>query len=76
MKDLIKTVDTLPWFVKIILCIPVLDIVWAVYRILKGVDSKDTFTLVVGILWVIGACSVTWIWDMVTTILYKHPKLA
>ena len=75
MKELIKAIDDLPWIAKLILCIPVLDIVWAIYRIVKGLANKDTFTLVIGIVWIIGACSITWLFDIVTTILYKHPKL-
>lgn len=76
MKDLIKLVDDLPWIVKIILCIPALDIVWAIYRIIKGALKKDTVLLIAGIVWLVGAFSITWIFDIVTTILYKHPKLA
>jgi len=75
MKEFVKLIDELPWVVKIILCIPVLDIVWAIYRIVKALANKDSFNLIIGIIWVIGACSLTWIFDMVTTILYKHPKL-
>ena len=76
MKDLIKLVDDLPWIVKLILCIPVLDIVWAIYRIIKGALKKDAVLLIAGIVWIIGAFSIAWIFDIVTTILYKHPKLA
>lgn len=76
MKDLIKLVDDLPWIVKLILCIPALDIVWAIYRIIKGALKKDAVLLIAGIVWIIGAFSITWIFDIVTTILYKHPKLA
>lgn len=76
MKDLIKTIDELPFIVKVILCIPALDIVWAIYRIIKGIANKDNFMLVVGIIWVIGGFTITWIFDLITTILYKHPKLA
>lgn len=75
MKEFIKLMNDLPWIAKIILCIPVLDIVWAIYRIIKGVATKDTFTLIIGIIWVIGGCTITWVFDLVTTILYKHPKL-
>ena len=75
MKEFVKLIDELPWIVKIILCIPVLDIVWAIYRIVKALANKDSFNLIIGIIWVIGACSLTWIFDLVTTILYKHPKL-
>ena len=76
MKDLIKLVDDLPWIVKLILCIPALDIVWAIYRIIKGALKKDTVLLIAGIVWLVGSFSITWIFDLVTTILYKHPKLA
>ena len=71
MKNFIKTVDSLPLAVKIILCLFGLDIVWAVYRIVKGIDKKDNFLLIVGIIWLIGAISVAWIIDLVTVILNK-----
>ena len=76
MKDLIKMVDDLPFIIKLILCIPVLDVVWAVYRIIRGAAYKNTVLLIIGIIWIIGACSITWIFDFVTTILHKdNPSL-
>ncbi len=71
MQSFIKAIDELPFALKIILCLFGLDIVWAIYRIVKGVDTKDTFLLVVGIIWVIGAFSIAWIVDLVTVILNK-----
>jgi hypothetical protein len=76
MKDLIKTVDELPFIVKLILCLPALDIVWAIYRIIKGVVENDAIKIVIGIIWVFGGCTITWAFDLITTLLYKHPKLA
>lgn len=76
LKDLIKTVDKLPHWAKILLCLPFLDIVWAIYRIIKGVVKKDTLGIVIGIVWIVGGCTVTWVFDLVTTVLYGHPKLA
>lgn len=76
MKDLINAIDNLPWIVKLILCLPGLDIVWAIYRIVKGIEHKDTVLLIVGVVWVIAGTAITWIWDLITTILYKHPKFA
>ena len=75
MKDLIKIVDDLPWIVKIILALPGLDIVWAIYRIIKGYVKKDGVLLVIGVIWILLGWAITWIFDLVTTILYKHPKL-
>ena len=71
MQSFIKAIDGLPLIAKIILCLFGLDIVWAVYRIVKGIDKKDNFLLIVGIIWLIGAISVAWIIDLVTVILNK-----
>lgn len=76
MKELIKAIDNLPLIAKIILCLPFLDIVWAVYRIIKGITNEDNVLIIAGIVWIIGGCTITWVWDLVTTLLYKHPKLA
>ena len=75
MKELIKALDNLPWLVKLILCVPALDIVWAIYRIIKGVSANNALLIVIGILWIFPGSVVCWIWDLVTTLLYKHPKL-
>ena len=75
LKDLLKTVDKLPKLVKVILCILGLDLVWAIYRIVKGVVKKDLVLTIIGIVWIFGACTITWIFDLITTILYGHPKL-
>ena len=37
MKDIVKAFDDMPWILKLVLCLPVLDIAWAVYRIVKGI---------------------------------------
>lgn len=72
MKELLKAVDDLPWIVKLILCIPALDIVWAVYRIIKGVVAKDIVKVIIGIVWIFGACTITWLFDLVTVALNKN----
>jgi hypothetical protein len=76
MNELIQTIDRLPKILKIILCLFGLDVVWAVYRIVKGVAKNDSLLILVGIIWVVGAFSIGWLFDLVTVILYDHPKLA
>ena len=71
--ELIKAFDNLPKIVKIIFALPFLDIVWAVYRIIKGGCTNNTTMLVVGILWIIFGCVVTWVLDLVFLILDKQP---
>ncbi len=72
MKDFIKAVDTLPFIVKLILCLPAVDFVWAIYRIIKGLDEKNNVLLIVGIVWLIGAVTIGWLIDLVTVALSKE----
>lgn len=72
----VSFIDDLPWIVKLILCIPALNIVWAVYRIIKGATEHNTVVLVAGIIWVIGAFSIGWLVDLIAVLVLKHPILA
>ena len=69
MKDFIKAMDDLPLILKIILALPALDIVWGIYRIVKGVAYKNVVTLIFGILWIIPGSVICWILDTVTLLL-------
>lgn len=75
MKDLVKAFDNLPWLVKLLFCLPGLNILWAIYRICKGADTKNTLMLVVGILWVILGTTVLWIVDLICVITFKKPTV-
>lgn len=41
MNKIVDTLNGLPPILKIILCLPALDIVWGVARICKGVADKN-----------------------------------
>jgi hypothetical protein len=71
----IGAMDKLPWIVKLILCIPLLNIVWAIYRIVKGLSKNKLIMVVVGVLWIIPGAVFLWIVDLVCTILFGKPKV-
>lgn len=71
MKDLIKSFDKLPFIVKIILCIPVLDIAWVIYRIVKSLVAENTLAIVLSIVLVIVGIPWLWLVDMVCMIINK-----
>ena len=71
--ELIKAFDELPLIAKIIFALPVLNIVWAVYRIIKGACTSNTVMLVVGLIWVFAGASICWILDLVFLLLGKNP---
>lgn len=75
-NELIKLFDELPWIVKLILCIPVLNIAWAVYRIIKGATENNIVTLVMGIVWVFAACTIGWLLDLIWVARNKQPLFA
>lgn len=66
MSNLIKTFDDLPLIVKVILCIPMLDIVWSVYKICRSVDKSNVLGIVLGILTIFPGAFFIWIIDLVT----------
>ena len=70
MKDAIKALENLSWIVKLILCIPMLDIVWTVYRLLRSLDAKNTAGIVVSIILFFCAPFV-WLVDLICVILNK-----
>lgn len=55
--------------VKVILALPVIDIVWVVYRILKSAGQKDTLGVVLGIILIIVGLPFLWLIDIITIVL-------
>ena len=58
MKALIDAMAGLPKLVKLILCIPALDIIWTIYRLCRSIEKKN----IVGIPFV-------WLIDLICVIL-------
>lgn len=70
MKAFIDAMDNLPWIVKLLLCIPALDIVWTVYRLIKSLDAKNTLGIVISIVLFFFSPFV-WLIDLICVILNK-----
>lgn len=75
MNDFVKTLDNLNWLVKLLLALPVVDVVWAAYRIIKGTQSHNVLQLVFGILWIIPGIAFCWLIDIVCILIWKKPVL-
>ena len=71
----VSAMDGLSKLVKIILCLPFLNIIWAIYRIVKGATEGQMIILVAGILWIFPGSCICWIIDLVTTILNGKPTI-
>lgn len=69
MKSFIKAMDKLPWIVKLILCLPALDIVWCVYRLCRSLAKGNVLGIVLAVLSIIPGAAFVWIVDLVCVIL-------
>lgn len=68
MSELIKTFDNFPKIVKVLLALPFLDIVWAVYRLCKSIEKGNTLGIVLAIVMLIFCPTLFWIVDLITII--------
>ncbi len=72
MQEFLNQVNGLPLVVKVILCIPVLDIFYCVCRIVKGVVKGDVLWIVLGVLTVFPGAFFMWILDLIWVLLKGH----
>lgn len=72
MKSYCKWMNDRSRLVKVILCLWILDITWAIYRIGGAIANKNWLHLILGILWIIAAGTVGWILDLIWIILFNR----
>lgn len=66
MKGFVKAMDKLPVLVKVILALPVLDIIWAIYRLCKSISKHNTLGIVLAIVMLILCPAIFWLVDIIT----------
>ena len=69
MKDIIKAVDNLPLIAKIILALPGLAVVWAIYRLLRSLEKKNTLGIVLAIVLIFADLTFFWVIDLICLLL-------
>ena len=75
MNELLKEVDSLPLIVKVILCIPCLEIFYGICRIVKGVLKNDVLWIVLAVLTVFPGAFFMWILDLIWVLTKGHALL-
>lgn len=58
--------------VKILFCLPIIDIIWGVYRLLGAIVNKDVLHIVLAVIWILFAGFVGWILDLVCILITGH----
>lgn len=68
MKSFINGMDGLALWIKIILALPGLDIVWNVYRLVRSIDKGNVLGIVLGIILIIVGIPFMWLVDIISLI--------
>lgn len=66
MRDVIKFFDDLPLVAKVIFALPVLDILWAVYRLCRSISKENALGIVLGALMLFFCPAIFWLVDIIT----------
>lgn len=68
MKGYVKFIEGLPFIVKLIFALPILDgILYGIYRIAKG-------SVILGIIWIFVGAAILWIIDLISVIVNGKVK--
>lgn len=68
MKDYIKAIDNLPWILKLILCIPGLNVIFSIYKLFRSIRSDNIIYIILGILAIFPGATFIWLIDLITVI--------
>ena len=71
MKSFISAMDNLPLWAKVLLAIPMLDIIWVVYRLMKSIDANNTLGIVLAIILIVLGIPFLWLIDIITLLVMK-----
>ena len=75
MNDLLKSVDGLPLILKVILCIPCIDIFYCICRVVQGVVKNNVLWIVLGILTVFPGAFFLLLLDLIWVLWKGHALL-
>ena len=65
----LKWMDNNPKWLKIVLALPMLQIRWGVYRVIKAAKAKNILFTIIGILLIIPGAGFMWLLDLITLII-------
>ncbi len=68
MNSIVKSFDSLPKIVKIIFALPFLDIIWAIYRLIRSISKCNVLAILLSIVMLVLCPAIFWIVDLITII--------
>jgi len=71
MKGIIKFFDELPLIVKVIFALPVLDILWAIYRLCRSVNKGNAVGIILALIMLFVCPALFWLIDIITLLVVR-----
>lgn len=75
MKELVQFTNWLErqsLLVKLLFCIPVLDVVWGIYRLFKALVENNTAKIIIAVLLLVPGTTITWLIDLVWVLIKRN----
>lgn len=72
MNELMDQVNKLPLIVKVLLCIPCVEIFYGICRVVNGVIHNDVVWILLGVLTIVPGAFFMWIIDLVWVLTKGH----
>jgi len=72
MKNFVDAMEKLPLWLKIVLALPALDIVWVIYRLAKSIEKNNTIGIVLAIVLIIIGIPFLWLIDIITLLISNY----
>ena len=63
--ELCNAIDNFPLWLKVILALPGIDIVWVVYRLIKSIAKKNVLGIVLAVVLIIVGIPFLWLVDII-----------
>ncbi|MGI6781503.1 MAG: hypothetical protein ACOX56_01505 [Acholeplasmataceae bacterium] len=65
----VKWMDNNPKWLKVVLALPVVDVLWVVYRLIKSINDKNVLGIVLAVLLIVIGLPWLWLLDIITLLL-------
>ena len=72
MKSLILFMEKLPLIAKVILALPLIDILWVVYRIIRSLDQKNYVGVLLAAVLIVIGIPFLWLFDIISVLFLGH----
>lgn len=72
MRGFIDWMNGRSRLVKILFCLPFVDIIWAIYRLFGAIINKNVLHIVLAALWIVFGGFIGWVLDLICILVTGH----